>query len=208
VLHADRERVYAALNDPTVLAAAIPGCRSLDPAGDDCYRMSVTAGVASIKGTYDGEVRLAEQQPPASFTLRAKGSGAPGTVDATCRVSLSEAGDGTTRLEYDADAAVGGVVGGVGQRMLVGVAKKLAGQFFGNVDDLLAGKAVVSPAPATGQASAVSAGGAVAPQAGPVLPGQPAPGGSASAGAIPAAVVGAAIALAGVLVGWVIGRRR
>jgi uncharacterized protein len=218
VLHADRERVYAALNDPAVLAAAIPGCRSLDPAGDDCYRMSVTAGVASIKGTYDGEVRLAEQQPPASFTLRAKGSGAPGTVDATCRVSLSEAGDGTTRLEYDADAAVGGVVGGVGQRMLVGVAKKLAGQFFGNVDDLLTGKAVAAPpsagAPLGSSAAGSSAAGSaaagssaagssgVAPQA--VL----ASGGVASDGPIPAAVVGAVIALAGVLVGWIVGRRR
>ncbi len=208
VLHVEREQVYAALNDPAVLAAAIPGCQSLDPAGDDCYRMAVTAGVASIKGTYDGEVRLAEQQPPASFTLRAKGSGVPGTVDATCRVSLSDLGDGTTRLDYDADAAVGGVVGGVGQRMLVGVAKKLAGQFFGNVDDLLTGRATAGRPSGPAVGPAVDAGGpvatpAVAGRRPPVALGQP-----PVSSPLPAAVVGAAIALAGVLVGWVVGRRR
>ena len=77
VLHADRQRVYDALNDPAVLAGAIPGCQSLVPLGRRPYRMSVTAGVASIKGTYDGEVALSDQQPPQSFTMRAKGSGAP-----------------------------------------------------------------------------------------------------------------------------------
>ncbi len=202
VLHADRQRVYDALNDPTVLAGAIPGCESLVALGDDRYRMSVTAGVASIKGTYDGEVALTDQVTPESFTLRAKGAGAPGTVDATCRVTLATVADGTTRLDYDADAVVGGVVGGVGQRMLSGVARKMAGQFFGNVDDVLAGRRPAgAPAPV---GAPTAAAGPVAVAAGPVpvgvAPARPSP--------LVAAAVGAAIALAGVLVGWAVGRRR
>ncbi len=216
VLQAERQRVYEALLDPTVLVGAIPGCESLQPLGDDRYRMSVTAGVASIKGTYDGEVALAEQVAPESFTLRARGSGAPGTVDATCRVVLVEVDGQCTRLEYDADAVVGGVVGGVGQRMLTGVAKKMAGQFFGNVDDVLSGRrpagVVSGAAPAEGLPGApVGPAGAAAP-AGVVTPAPvvPAVAGAAAGlrGQLPAALVGAAIALAGVVVGWAISRGR
>ncbi|MGN6300081.1 MAG: SRPBCC family protein [Angustibacter sp.] len=208
VLQAQRQRVYEALLDPTVLAGAIPGCEALQPVGDDRYRMSVTAGVASIKGTYDGEVALSDQIAPESFTLRAKGSGAPGTVDATCRVVLVDVDGTCTRLEYDADAVVGGVVGGVGQRMLTGVAKKMAGQFFGNVDDVLAGRRPAGVAAGVPSAAAPAVAGAPAPPAGaPIQPAAAAPAAGLRS-QLPAAVVGAFIALAGVVVGWAIARGR
>ena len=104
--------------------------------------MVVTAGVASIKGTYAGEVQLSDQQEPNSFLMTASGAGGPGTVSTEVRVALADAGDGSTTLTYDADAVVGGVIAGVGQRMLVGVSKKMAGEFFRSVDDVLTGKAV------------------------------------------------------------------
>src|SRR3954454_8961104 len=142
-LHAPIERVFSALNDPAVLVRTIPGCQQLEATGPDAYAMTVTAGVASIKGTYAGTVRLEDLQPPSSFVLRASGAGAPGTVSAEVSVRLTEQ-DGGTRLDYDADAVVGGVIGGFGQRMLAGVAKKLAGEFFAAVDqeldEVLAGK--------------------------------------------------------------------
>jgi hypothetical protein len=137
-LNAPRDRVWAALNDPTVLVRTIPGCEQLEAVGSDRYRMTITAGVASIKGTYLGDVALTDPAPPGTFTLRASGAGAPGTVSADVRVTLDDAGDGTTLLRYDADAVVGGAVGGVGQRVLSGVAKKTAGEFFRAVDALLA----------------------------------------------------------------------
>ena len=136
-LQSPPEKVFAALNDPEVLLATIPGCKTLTLLDGDRYAMTVVAGVASIKGSYEGEVTLREQQPPGSFTLHAKGAGAPGTVDATVRVTLSASGDGT-EVGYDADAVVGGMVGGVGQRMLTGVSKKMAAQFFESVDTVLA----------------------------------------------------------------------
>ena len=145
-LHAPREKVWEALNDPAVLVRTIPGCQQLEEVGPDRYRMTITAGVASIKGTYQGDVALSDQQQPGSFTLKASGAGAPGTVSADVKVTLAEA-DGDTRLDYDADAIVGGVVGGVGQRVLSGVAKKTAGEFFKAVDDVLTGKAPAVPAP-------------------------------------------------------------
>ena len=134
-LNAPRDAVWVALNDPAVLVRTIPGCQQLEEVGPDAYRMTLTAGVASIKGTYTGDVALTDHEQPGAFTLRATGAGAPGTVQADVRVTLADAGDGTTRLDYDADAVVGGMIGGVGQRVLTGVAKKTAGEFFRAVDD-------------------------------------------------------------------------
>src|SRR6187551_630754 len=114
------ERVWWALNDPSVLVRTIPGCLQLEETGPDAYRMTVTAGVAAIKGTYDGEVRITDQQEPDRFVLHASGAGAPGTVSADVVVTLVSDGD-ATRLAYDADAVVGGVLGGVGQRMIASV---------------------------------------------------------------------------------------
>jgi hypothetical protein len=200
VLHAPADRVWAALNDPAVLARTIPGCSSLEPDGPDRYRMTVTAGVASIKGVYAGEVALHDQQPPASFRLRASGAGAPGTVRADVLVQLTDGGDGTTSLSYDADAVVGGMVGGVGQRMLAGVAKKTAGEFFRAVDGVLCG--VVEPPVVSGP---------VVPGVAPAVAG-PGPGVGAvpvgAGGFVLGAVVGAAAALLGVVVGAVVARRR
>ena len=196
-LHASRDDVWRALNDPAVLVRTIPGCQQLEEVGPDSYRMTITAGVASIKGTYQGDVSLTDQQQPGSFMLRASGAGAPGTVSADVKVSLAE-NDGVTRLDYDADAVVGGMIGGVGQRVLSGVAKKTAGEFFQAVDDVLTGKAPAHVAPTPGV---------------PSTPGvftAPAAAGTAVGGSefVKGAVFGAAVALAGVLVGSFVTRRR
>ncbi len=193
-LHAPIQRVWEALNDPAVLVRTIPGCERLEATGPDSYKMVVTAGVASVRGTYSGEVKLHDQRPPGSFVMSASGAGGPGTVSTEVQVRLAEL-DGATRLSYDADAIIGGMIGGVGQRMLAGVAKKTAGEFFAAVDDVLTGKAAATPALAQAQAEP---GVFVAPPRPSRLGG----------GNLTAALVGAAIALAGVLVGGLLGRRR
>lgn len=205
VVRAEPDRVYDALNDPAVLVRTIPGCESLEALGDDRFRVSVTAGVASIRGTYDGEVTLSEQTPPGSFTLRAQGSGAPGTVDANVRVTLESDGDGGTRVAYDADAVVGGMVGGVGQRMLTSVSRRMAGEFFGNVERDLSVTGVAMATPATDTSPEPGAAPAVgtvfrAPERARAAPGSPAV-------LLAAAAAGAAIALAGVAIGWRLARR-
>jgi carbon monoxide dehydrogenase subunit G len=209
-LNAPVEQVWRALNDPAVLVRTIPGCEQLEAVGTDRYRMTVTAGVASIKGTYLGDVELTDQQPPGSFTLRASGSGAPGTVQADVKVQLDDAGGGTTTLRYDADAVVGGPVGGVGQRMLAGVARKTAGEFFAAVDDVLNSAA---PAPSTtGPGTAPSDEPGAAPAAAPRLFSRPPPARSGAAldvrSQLVGVLVGAAVALAGVVLGWSLARRR
>jgi uncharacterized protein len=146
-INASVDRVYAALNDPAVLVRTIPGCQRLEQTGPDTFKATVLAGVASIKGTFDGDVKLSDQQPPDSMTLHASGAGAPGTVSAIARVTLTPS-DGGTLLRYEADATIGGVIGGVGQRMLTGVAKKTANEFFAAVErDLTTPAEPTAPTP-------------------------------------------------------------
>ena len=153
VLHADPERVWSVITDPAVLARTIPGCESLEQVGDDEYKMNVTVGVGAIRGTYAGEVRLSDQQRPSSYVMHASGAGGPGNVRATVTINLEPHADGTA-LTYSADAVVGGPVAGVGQRMISGVAKRMAGQFFKAIDDELTGAVV----PIAAAPSAVAAG--------------------------------------------------
>jgi uncharacterized protein len=196
-LNAPRDDVWRALNDPAVLVRTIPGCQQLEEVGPHSYRMTISAGVASIKGTYQGDVSLTDQLHPGSFMLRASGAGAPGTVRADVKVSLSEI-DGVTRLDYDADAVVGGMIGGVGQRVLSGVAKKTAGEFFKAVEDVLTGKVPTVVAGSAGETAA------------PGVFLAPASTGMAVGGSdfVKGAAFGAAVALAGVLVGSFVTRRR
>jgi uncharacterized protein len=212
-LHAPVETVYAALRDPRVLVRTIPGCERLEQVGEDAYQMTVTAGVASVRGTYAGDVRLTDQRAPHGFVLRASGSGAPGTVSADVTVELSPGENGTTELTYDADAVVGGMIGGVGQRLLTGVAKRTAGDFFTAVDQVLTGEVEEAVpgdgAPLTGIGEAGAPARAAAGGAGPRVYSAPArrpaalPGGEFAAGV----VLGAAAALLGALVGGYLARR-
>ncbi len=204
---APRDEVWKALNDPAVLVRTIPGVSRLEEIETDAYRMTIYAGVASIKGTYQGEVRLADQHQPDSFVLRATGTGAPGTVNADVTVRLAEDGS-STRVDYDADAVVGGMIGGVGQRVLGGVAKKTAGEFFSAVENVLTGaapaeEAAVSDQTAPKDSAAASQRVFEAPS---VARG---PGASVLGADLRGVLVGAGIALLGALVGgWIAGRRR
>jgi carbon monoxide dehydrogenase subunit G len=185
--------VWRALQDPAVLARTIPGCERLDEVAPDTYAMTIRAGVASIKGTYAGQVALSDPEPPHAFTLRARGQGAPGTVDATVRVRLSEA-DGGTQVDYDADATVGGMIGGVGQRMLASVGKRTAGEFFSAVEH-----ALLRPVPAPASVPGVPA---------PATPVFATPRSPSDAWAMTSAFgAGGVVALAGVALGWALARR-
>ena len=213
VIAAPVERVWDSLLDPAVLVATIPGCERLVATGENAYDMTVTAGVGAIKGTYTGTCRLSDLEQHQSLTMHLRGSGAPGTVDAAVAVRFAAA-DGGTEVAYEADATVGGMVGGVGQRMLTSVSKRMAAEFFGNVE-----KAITSGLPtaaaAAPAAAAVAEPGAAAPAAPAAQPGVFTAPVKASAGAsgsteefVKGIGVGAGLVLVGVVAGALLGRRR
>jgi carbon monoxide dehydrogenase subunit G len=133
---APRDRVWSAFLDPATLATAIPGCEKLEAAGPGEFKAVMKVGVGPIKGTFEGKVRLADQEPPQRYRMAIEGTGAPGFVRGEAAMELSEI-DGGTRVSYNADVQVGGLIAGVGQRMLGGVSKMMADQFFNRMGELL-----------------------------------------------------------------------
>ena len=126
---APRERVWKAFLDPVTLARAIPGCEGLEEIGPGEYKAKMKVGVAAIKGTYKGKVAIVDKQAPQQYTLQVEGSGGPGFVKGTAKITLEPSGE-TTSVKVEGDGQVGGMLAGVGQRMLPGVAKMLMNQFF------------------------------------------------------------------------------
>jgi uncharacterized protein len=214
VLHADPERVWSVITDPAVLARTIPGCETLEQVGPDEYKMQVSAGVGAIRGSYAGEVRLSDQERPKSYVMHASGAGGPGQVRATVQINLEPNGDGTT-LTYSADAVVGGPVAGVGQRMISGVAKRMAGQFFQAIDDELTGAVVpIAAAPSAGTAGRPSTA-AFSEVNGHEAPRVFAGRAAASSGVTPdvqtlllGVGIGGLLTALGVALGYLLGRRR
>ena len=203
VLHGTPEQVWTALTDPAVLARAIPGCESLERTGPDEYRMALSVGVGAVRGTYAGVVRLTDQERPSSYVLHASGAGAPGNARAQVTIALAGSDDGTTTLTYSADAVVGGPVAGVGQRMITGVAKRMAGQFFTAIDQELTGAGAPQVAATTGEVPAET----------PASP-QVFPARAATAGArldlrsfLLGATTGGLLTAWGAAVGYLLGRR-
>ena len=123
------DRVWTRLLDPQALRECIPGCESLEPAGEDRWSALLNVGAGPIRGRYNGSVAIADKREPLSYTLQVEGRGGPGFVKGTAHITLTPSGEGT-QVGVTADGQVGGTVAAVGQRMLAGVAKVLMGQFF------------------------------------------------------------------------------
>jgi uncharacterized protein len=125
-----QERAYAVMQDPEVLARAIPGCESLDKVGPDEYRMKMKMALASLSGAFEGKVRITEQTPPNSFRLVVEGTGRIGFVKGDGLLKLTRAEGGGTVVAYEGDAQVGGTIAAVGQRLIDGTAKTMIKKFF------------------------------------------------------------------------------
>lgn len=128
-LPANKDTVWAALNDPEVLRAAIPGCDSLEKLSETNFEATVTSKIGPVKAKFKGEVTLSEINAPNSYTISGEGKGATGFAKGGAKVRLEDDGDGTL-LSYEVNANVGGKLAQLGSRLIDGVARKLADEFF------------------------------------------------------------------------------
>ena len=134
-LPADRETVWAKLNDPEVLKACIPGCQSLDKTSDTSFSAVVKLKVGPVGATFKGNVELTDLDPPNSYKISGQGEGGvAGFAKGGARVELTDPPEGEQgcTLNYDVEANVGGKIAQLGARLIDGVAKKTADQFFTN----------------------------------------------------------------------------
>ncbi len=152
-LYAPRERVWAALLDPDMLKQTIPGCERLDKEGEDTFLLRLNIGVASVKGVYDGALRLSDLNPPEQYHMTVDGKGARGLLHGDGTLALEARDANTTVVSYSGQAHLGGSIAGVGMRVAGGAANMLIKAYFSKLADLLA----ISTPVAAGVASATTA---------------------------------------------------
>ena len=129
-IEAPREVVWAALNDPEVLKACIPGCDRIERTDENTLEAGVTLKVGPVKASFEGRVTLSNLDPPNGYTITGEGQGGvAGHARGGADVRLEADGDATI-LHYTARAEVGGKIAQLGARLIDGTAKKLAGEFF------------------------------------------------------------------------------
>jgi carbon monoxide dehydrogenase subunit G len=130
-------QAWDALNDPQVLKACIPGCDKVEPTGDNQYAIGMAVKVGPVSARFNGKINLLDVVPPESYTLAFEGQGgAAGFGKGNAKVKLAPAAAGTgCDLNYTAQAQVGGKIAQVGQRLVDGVAKSMAEEFFRRFDD-------------------------------------------------------------------------
>jgi hypothetical protein len=143
LIAASRETVWAALLDPEVLKRCVPGAQEVTGTPEDGFEAVVVQKVGPVKATFKGTVTLSDMVPLESLTLSGEGKGgAAGFAKGGAQVRLEDA-EGGTRLSYDVEAKVGGKLAQLGSRIIDGFSKKMADQFFGNLQN-----AVEDPDPA------------------------------------------------------------
>ena len=127
---APRDAVWAALNDPEILKACIPGCQSLTMKSATELEAIVKIKIGPVSASFSGEVTLSNLNPPESYTISGEGKGGiAGFAKGGADVRLIEDGDGTI-LAYDVKAQIGGKLAQLGSRLIDSSSKKLATQFF------------------------------------------------------------------------------
>ena len=155
IIPASQAEVWRGLNDPEVLKACISGCESIEKLTDTEYTVVTTTAIGPVKARFRGKLVLADLDPPNSYSLSFDGQGgAAGFGKGSAKVSLATEAAGT-RLSYAVKAQVGGKLAQIGSRLIDGVAKKLADDFFSAFNRKMAG-----PAPAPAEPSAEAAPGA------------------------------------------------
>lgn len=166
-----RQLLWAALNDPEVLARCIDGVERLTRSEGDVpvFDGEMQARVGPVRARFAGTVRLEDIVAPERYRLVGEGKGGlAGFAKGSADVVLTELGPALTQLDYVVKAQVGGKLAQLGARLVEGAAKQYAEGFFAKL------KAEVEGADAAGEPAAAR------PESAMALPSEPAHGGGLS----------------------------
>lgn len=129
---APRAAVWRVLMDPAALERSIPGCQKLEPTGPNAYRATIKAGVGPIKGTFTGDMTIADIVPEKSYTLTSHTKAPMGFVEGKGKVELEDAGAETV-VHYTGEVKIGGLLASVGERLIDAAARKNISEVFANL---------------------------------------------------------------------------
>src|SRR6266700_7797196 len=124
------EALWKALNDPVVLTRCIPGCKTMTAIAPDAYKVEMQLRVAAVGGSFEGEIALSDKEPPNACSIKVSGAGTLGHGNGSARFRIEPEGPTTSLLTFQGAGEIGGLVAGVGQRILSSVSKHLVGRFF------------------------------------------------------------------------------
>ena len=142
--------VWAALNDPDVLKACLPGCESFVRSGESAYAVVIAARVGPVSARFNGRMTMSDIDAPNGYTLHFEGQGgAAGFARGEARVTLAAEGEQHTAMNYVAKAQVGGKLAQLGSRLVDGAAAKMTDEFFARFVEQIG----APPAPAAASAS-------------------------------------------------------
>ena len=138
-IKADPATVWQALLNPDVLKDCIPGCESMTGSIAEGYEATVVQKVGPVTARFSGIVHLSDIVEGKSVRISGEGKGgAAGFAKGGAMVTL-EPITGGTRLSYDVDASVGGKIAQLGSRIIDGLARKMADDFFQRFQDAVEG---------------------------------------------------------------------
>ena len=142
--------VWGALNDPAFLKDCIPGCETIEPDGENAYRLAIAARIGPVSAKFSGRMQLTDIETGKGYTLSFEGQGgAAGFAKGDAKVALAAEENGAaTTLSYTVKAQVGGKIAQIGSRLVDGAAQKLADDFFAKFSEKVAASAGASVAPA------------------------------------------------------------
>lgn len=129
-IRADRDAVWAFVNDPTKVAACGPGVEGVQVIDERHFKVTAKVGIGIIRATFVVDVTRDDEREPDFASLKASGKAPGSAVDGTARMDLSDGADGTTVMDWTADMTIHGKLASVGSRLIEGTAKKLIGQTF------------------------------------------------------------------------------
>ncbi len=137
--NAPRAAVWQALLDPKALQASMPGCEKFEEVGPQSYDLIIKVGIAAIKGTYSGNVKVLDPAENEGYRLLVSGTGKPGSVQGDATLVLSDEAGGTL-VKYTGDVKAQGAIARLGSRLLAGTAKLMIGQFMKAMEKQVEGR--------------------------------------------------------------------
>jgi carbon monoxide dehydrogenase subunit G len=130
VIPVPRDVVWAALNNPDILKACLPGCESVELTAPNEFKVAIKTVIGPLRARFQGNLRMSEVDAPSSCLMHFEGQGgAVGFGKGSANVALRDTPEGT-ELAYEARAQVGGKLAQVGSRLIDSVAKKMTDDFF------------------------------------------------------------------------------
>jgi len=129
-IQTSRESLWNSVIDPEVLQRVIPGCKNMTEKSEGQYIILLELKIAAVSGSFQGDISLSEMDPPTSCLIHVSGNGSLGTGEGSAKIIIRPDEEKVAKISYEAKGNVGGLVAGVGQRILMGVSKHLVRQFF------------------------------------------------------------------------------